>query len=67
MVTTLELIRGISQVMANSHDGSLDDKGDPFKIGLKREEGHMINDSRVIDGFGVKFHGKKLIITYHGE
>lgn len=53
--------------MANSYDGALDEKGESIKVGLKREEGHVINDSRVMDGFGVKFHGDKLIITYHGE
>ena len=59
MATTLEIVRGISQVMANSHDGALDDKGEPIKIGLKREEGDPILDSRVMDGFGVKFNGNK--------
>ena len=67
MATTLEIVRGISQVMANSHDGALDDKGEPIKIGLKREEGDPILDSRVMDGFGVKFNGNKLIINYHSE
>ena len=30
MATTLEIVRGISQIMANSHDGALDDKGEPI-------------------------------------
>ena len=30
MATTMEICRGISQVMANSHDGALDDKGEPI-------------------------------------
>ena len=28
MATTLEIVRGISQVLANSYDGALDDKGE---------------------------------------
>ena len=49
----MEIVRGISQVMANSHDGALDDNGDPIKVGLKREEGDPITDSRIMDGFKV--------------
>jgi len=67
MATTMEIVRGISQVMANTYDGALDDKGEPVKIGLKREEGHPIHDSRVMDGFKVSFHGPKLGIHYHAE
>ena len=67
MATTMEIVRGISQVMANSYDGALDEKGEPIKVGLKREEGHPIHDSRVMDGFKVSFHGNKLCIHYHSE
>jgi len=67
MATTMEIVRGISQVLANSYDGALDDKGEPIKIGLKREEGHPILDSRVMDGFKVTFHGNQLRISYHAE
>ena len=67
MATTLEIVRGISQVMANSHDGALDDKGEPIKVGLKREEGDPITDSRVMDGFKVSFYGPQLCIHYHAE
>ena len=67
MATTLEIVRGISQVLANSYDGALDDKGEPIKVGLKREEGHPILDSRVMDGFKVTFHGSQLRISYHSE
>jgi hypothetical protein len=67
MATTMEIVRGISQVMANTHDGALDDKGEPIKVGLKREEGHPIHDSRVMDGFKVSFHGNQLCIHYHSE
>ena len=67
MATTMEIVRGISQVVANSYDGALDADGEPIKIGLKREEGHPINDSRVMDGFKVSFYGTQLCIHYHAE
>lgn len=63
-MTVLEITNALSQVMASSHDGALDEKGKPVKIGLKREEGDPITDSRVIDGFGIQIHGHKLKITY---
>ena len=31
MATTLEIVNGISQAMANTHDGALDEKGEPVK------------------------------------
>ena len=68
---TLEIIRAISQVAANAYDGSHNEKysadGEAKKIGLKREEGDPILDYRVMDGFGVKFAGNKLVITYQSE
>lgn len=67
MATTMEIVNGISQVMANSYDGALDEKGEPIKVGLKREEGHPINDSRVMDGFKVQFAGNQICIHYHSE
>jgi len=71
MATTLEIIRGIAQAAANAYDGAHDEgssyDGTARKAGLRREEGHMINDRRVIDGFGVKFKGNVLQINYQGE
>jgi len=67
MATTLEIVRNISQIMANVYDGALDEKGEPVKIGLKREEGDPILDSRVMDGFKVSFRGNVLTIHYHSE
>jgi len=67
MASVLEIINGISQVMANAHDGATDENGEPIKIGLKREEGHPINDSRVMDGFKVKMHPGQICIHYHAE
>ena len=67
MATTLEIINGISQVLANTHDGALDESGDPIKIGLRREEGCAITDHRVMDGFGCCLRGGRLHIKYHAE
>ena len=71
MATTLEIIRGISQAMAYAYDGGHDarytDDGEAHTIGLKREEGDPILDSRVMDGFKVKFAGNRLCINYQSE
>lgn len=67
MADVLEIVRGISQVMANTHDGALDENGDPVKIGLKREEDVAITDRRVMDGFKVSMAGDTLFIKYHAE
>ena len=67
MATTLEIINGISQVLANSYDGALDENGEPVKIGLRREEGNPLIDHRVMDGFGAHISGTRLHIKYHTE
>ena len=67
MATTLEIINGISQVLANSYDGALDESGEPIKIGLRREEGNPLIDHRIIDGFGAHINGNRLHIKYHAE
>ena len=65
--TTLEIINGISQVLANAYDGALNEKGEPLKIGLRREEGDPLRDDRIIDGFGATIQGDRLHISYHCE
>ena len=71
MATVLDIVRGISQAAANAYDGAHDEKysldGEARKIGLKREEGDPIIDSRVIDGFGIRFHGNLLCISYQSD
>ena len=67
MATTLEIINGISQVLAKGYDGALDENGEPLKVGLKREEGNPLIDPRVVDGFGVKFESNCICITYSSE
>lgn len=63
MATTLDIIKGLNQAASNYYDAyELDEE-----IGLKREEGHPILDSRVIDGFRVRFSANKMIVTYQSE
>ncbi len=64
---TLDIVRGIAQAAANAYDGALDDKGEPIKVGLKREEGNPMVDSRKMDGFNVRVDGAKLVVSYHSD
>jgi len=63
----LDIIRGLMQAAADSYDGALDDKGKPIKVGLKREKGHPVLDSRTMDGFKCRIDGARLIVTYQSE
>ena len=68
MATTLEIINGISQALSRGFDGALDDKSrEPISIGLRREEGDPLVDSRVMDGFSARIGGDRLYISYHCE
>lgn len=64
---TYDVLRGIAQAAANSYDGALDDDGKPIEIGLKREQGHPVHDSRNMDGFKVRVDGNHLIVTYQND
>ena len=66
MANILDIIKGLNQAAANSGDYGGEYEEDQ-KIGLKREEGHPILDSRVIDGFRVRFAADKMIVTYQSE
>jgi len=63
----IDIVNGLSQAAANAYDGALDEKGEPLKVGLKREEGNPILDKRVIDGFNVTISGNILTVKYQGE
>ena len=63
----LDVVRGIAQAAANAYDGALDEKGEPLKVGLRREEGNPITDSRVVDGFKVRVDGNKLVVLYQSD
>lgn len=67
MASILDVVRGLSQAAANAYDGALDKDGKPISVGLKREEGHPILDSRIMDGFKVRFASNKLIVSYQSE
>ena len=67
MANILDIVRGLGQAAANAYDGALDESGEPLQLGLKREKGHPVLDSRVMDGFKVRFAADKMIVTYHGE
>ena len=64
---TLDIIQGISQAVARSYDGSLDEKNKPIEIGLRREENTGMFQHRLLDGFGVRIVGNKLILRYTSE
>ena len=69
--TTLEIIQGLSQAAANTYDGVHDKRfsydGEERSMGLKREQGCPINDSRVMDGFKVRFYGDSMILSYQSD
>ena len=67
----LEIIQGLAQAAANAYDGVHDERftldGQVRKVGLRREEGCPLKDSRVNDGFSVKFYGNKICIKYQSD
>jgi len=67
MATVYEIVQGLSQAAANAYDGALTEDGDLLEVGLQREEGDPILDKRVMDGFGVKFYGNMMCLTYQSE
>jgi hypothetical protein len=67
MADSLEIVRAISQAASLGYDGALDEEGNPVKVGLKREQELDFRDSRIIDGFKVKFQGSRMAICYQCE
>jgi hypothetical protein len=77
MADLMEVITGISQVMANTYDGARDDKGEPIKAGLRRENVPAFTscECRLLDGFRARvthYSDKKdsfpcLIVSYQSE
>jgi len=72
MATVYDIIKGINQAAANAawdgaHEESLQADAKARTAGLERENGHYIHDRRVMDGFGVVFHGPILRIKYQAE
>lgn len=67
MADIYEVIKTINQIAHNAYDGACDENGEPIKIGLMREEGDPILDSRVMDGFKVGFGGNMMKLCYTTE
>ena len=71
MPTPEEIVRGIAQAAANAYDGSHSERyslhAEKKEVGLRREQGDAILDSRMMDGFQVKFEGPKLRVLYHSK
>jgi hypothetical protein len=68
MATVYEIVQGLSQAAANAYDGALGEDYEPVKTGaLRREEGNALIDQRVMDGFGVRFAGNTMVLSYHSE
>lgn len=67
MATVYEIVQGLSQAAANAYDGALDENNELIKTGLNREEGDMLRDRRVMDGFNVRFAGNTMCLTYMSE
>jgi len=62
----LEIIKDLSQAAGNLYDGAVDDKGDPIKMGLKRDDLPSTN-RKYIDGGKIRFAGNKIIVNYEAE
>ena len=68
MQKDFEIIKNIAQAASNiTYDGATDENYEPHQIGLRREEGNPILDSRNIDGFNVRMSGNHLIVSYGVE
>ena len=68
MQKDLDIIKHISQAASNiSYDGATDENYELHNIGLHREEGNPIVDSRTIDGFKVRISGPNLVVSYSVE
>jgi hypothetical protein len=63
-LSVYDVVKGISQAIHNKHHGAIDENGELVEVGLKREEQPIV-DQRIMDGFGVSFHGNMLIIKYN--
>lgn len=61
------LAQAVSDIKANGHDERYAYDGVARPAGLKREEGDIILDHRVNDGFSVRFMGHKMCIMYQSD
>tara|TARA_R110000824_G_scaffold313959_1_gene500797 strand:- start:309 stop:899 length:591 start_codon:yes stop_codon:yes gene_type:complete len=62
----LEIIRDLSTASANMYDGAVNDKGEPLKMGLNKDD-LLSTDRKYIDGGKVRFAGDEIIVTYEAQ
>ena len=68
MANILDVVQTIQNIVSTKgYDGALDEEGKPVKIGLKREVENVVTDSRLVDGFSVRFQGDKIVLGYSSE
>ena len=68
MASILDVVQTIQNIVGQKgYDGALDEEGKPVKIGLRREVDNVVTDSRLVDGFNVRFQGDKMILCYSSE
>ena len=68
MANILDVVQTIQNIVSTKgYDGALDEEGNPVKIGLKREVDNVVTDSRLVDGFSVRFQGENLVLGYSSE
>ena len=68
MASVLDVVQTIQNIVAQKgYDGALDEEGKPVEIGLRREVDNVVTDSRLVDGFKVRFQGNKMILSYSFE
>jgi len=68
MANILDVVQTIQNIVGQKgYDGALDEEGNPVKIGLKREVDNVVTDSRLVDGFKVRFQGDSMILSYSSE
>ena len=64
----IDIINNISRAAGEiGYDGAVTVDGEPLKMGMKREEGHPVYDSRTMDGFNIGISGQTLILSYHTD
>ncbi len=62
---TVSVLNALSSIMGEyGHDGATKE-GELVEIGLGRENGNPVLQSRTVDGFNIKVYGDKLCITHH--
>tara|TARA_R110001583_G_scaffold53210_25_gene164441 strand:- start:110 stop:664 length:555 start_codon:yes stop_codon:yes gene_type:complete len=64
--TDLEIIRDLSRAAGDMYDGAVNDKGEPLKMGLKRDD-LLSTNRKYIDGGKFRFAGNKIIVSYEAQ